>query len=132
MIAMCVKPFLLASSVRGVLGQRLVRKICPHCAAEYTPPPQQLEALGIEGNGDIKFIRGEGCSKCRGLGYRGRTGIYELMAVDNNIREMILERKSDDIIQAAALDNGMRTMRQDGVVKISEGITTPDEVLRVS
>jgi type IV pilus assembly protein PilB len=132
LLDMGIEPFLLASSVRGVLGQRLVRKICQNCATDYAPPEHQREALDLDTGEQVEFRRGEGCSKCRKLGYSGRTGIYEIMAVDNTIREMILDRASDDMIQEAAVEEGMITMRRDGVRKIADGITTCSEVLRVS
>jgi len=132
MLDMGIEPFLLSSSIRGVLAQRLVRKICSHCSTEYRPPDTQLETLGIPLDDDIAFFRGDGCSKCRGIGYSGRTGIYELLIVDDKIAELVLERRSDSIIQKTAVENGMITMRRDGIRKIVDGVTTCDEVLRVT
>lgn len=128
-----VEPYLVSSSLIGVMAQRLIRKICPDCRQPYYPKAHELRDLGI---GDIaettKFYIGAGCSKCFDTGYRGRTGVYELMAMSENIRELIYNKESAGVIKKAAIEGGMRTLRMDGAQKVLDGITTIAEVLRVT
>ena len=128
-----VEPYLVSSSLICTLAQRLVRRICPDCKQAYEPPAHELRELGIaEVNPDAKFYVGAGCSKCFETGYRGRTGIYELMTLTEEIREMIYQRQSAGAIKKKALDLGMQTLRMDGARKILSGMTTIAEVLRVT
>ncbi len=133
LIDMGVEAFLISSSLEGVLAQRLVRRICPHCKAEWDVPPalkEKIEMLSshrLEG----KFYHGSGCDECRGTGYRGRIGIFELLALNTEIRELILQRRSSAELKAAARKT-MITMHEDAVLKAAAGITTLDEILRVS
>ncbi len=133
LLDMGVEAFLISSSLEGVLAQRLVRRICPHCRAEWPVPPalrDKLEALGdrkLEG----LFYRGTGCEECRGTGYRGRIGIFELLPINPELRELILQRRSSAEIKAAALKT-MMTMHADALQKAAEGITSLEEILRVS
>jgi general secretion pathway protein E len=128
-----VEPDLVSSSLICTLAQRLVRRICPDCKQAYEPPAHELRELGIaEVNPDAKFYVGAGCSKCFETGYRGRTGIYELMTLTEEIREMIYQRQSAGAIKKKALDLGMQTLRMDGARKILSGMTTIAEVLRVT
>jgi type IV pilus assembly protein PilB len=124
-------PYLISSSVVGVVAQRLIRKICPHCKEEYTPNPELLARLGLEKKDhSFKFFRGAGCSNCGNLGFKGRTSIEEVMIIGRQIRELIQTGASTDQIREAALATGMTTLRRSGLKKIKRGITTIDEVLK--
>ena len=128
---MGIEPFLVASSVIGVVAQRLVRKVCPYCKELYTPTDEEKRELGLtEFNG--KFARGRGCEHCLGTGYLGRTAIYEILTVDKEVKRLILERRDSDEIKERAVKRGMKTLKMDGAVKVAMGITTPEEVLRVA
>ncbi len=130
--------FLLASTVNAIVGQRIVRRICIHCKEAYIPPAQLFvemkESLGslfpVKSSG--KLFRGKGCSECGGLGYMGRVGIYEVMSASEKITRLILERKDDKTIEDQAVVEGMITMKQDGYLKVLQGETTMEEVLRVA
>ena len=135
LLDMGIEPFLGASSVECFIAQRLVRLICPECARQVEPSPEILKELGVSQVSDIaevKFYEGKGCEECKHTGYKGRTAIYEILVVDNEIRNLIMARKSADIIKKAAVKRGMRTLRQDGWEKIKKGVTTPAEVIRVT
>ncbi len=128
-----VEPYLVSSSLICTLAQRLVRRICPDCKQAYVPPAHELRELGIAENmGATKFYLGAGCAKCFETGYRGRTGIYELMTITEEIREMVYQRQSAGVIKKKALEQGMQTLRMDGARKILAGMTTIAEVLRVT
>jgi len=129
---MGLEPYLVASVLEGILAQRLVRRICSACRIPDTPSPATLDALGAEGAGDIALFRGKGCDDCRGTGYRGRTGIYELFLLTEEARSFVLRRASAGEIRRHAIEAGMATLRTDGWAKASEGVTTVDEVLRVT
>lgn len=133
LLDMGVEPFLIASSLVGVLAQRLLRTVCAKCKEPYTPPRDAMQRLGmnIEGYTNVTFYRGRGCEICKGSGYKGRTGIYELMPVTDKVRELILARASSYAIREAAIEAGMRTLREDAMQKILLGITTLEESLRV-
>jgi type II secretory ATPase GspE/PulE/Tfp pilus assembly ATPase PilB-like protein len=130
---MGVEPFLVTGSLIGVLAQRLVRVICPTCKEAYAPPPDALRRLGLDAaeHREIELYRGKGCDSCRSTGYRGRTGVYELMVMNDRLRALVLAGSSADQIGAAAREDGMRMLRDDGVQKVMEGITTVEELLRV-
>ena len=133
LIDMGVEPFLISSSLEGVLAQRLVRRICPHCKVATPAAPAvlaKLESIGAH-RLDAIFFRGTGCDECRGTGYRGRIGIFELLAIGPELRELILQRRSNSELKAAA-QKTMMTIHQDALQKAAEGITTPEEILRVS
>jgi len=129
---MGVEPYLIASVLEGVLAQRLVRRVCPACRVPDTPGAADLGALGIEGAADVRLWRGRGCGECRGTGYRGRTGIYELFVLTEDARSLILRRAPGREIRRAALEAGMLTLRLDGWAKACEGVTTVEEILRVT
>ena len=133
MVDMGIEPFLIASSVIGVLAQRLVRLVCPKCKEQYTPPRDAIGRLGIEIDGDAKvtFYRGRGCDFCRGSGYKGRLGVYELMLVNDRVRDLVLQKSSSHVLREAAIDSGMKTLKDDAVAKILLGQTTLEECLRV-
>ncbi len=129
-----VKPFLVASSTRGLMAQRLVRKVCKRCAAPTTPEESQLRAIGLDphNTGDAKFMKGKGCSECTHTGYKGRIGIFEIFQIDDEMRRMIYDRTTSRQLRQRARETGMRTLREDGVRKVMAGMTTPEEVLRVT
>ncbi|MBU4590879.1 MAG: type II secretion system ATPase GspE [Candidatus Omnitrophica bacterium] len=129
---MGVEPFLITSTVRAVIAQRLLRKLCQKCKKEYEPKKEELKELGITENAikGIKFYKGAGCSECNGSGYKGRTGIYELFIMDDKMREQVVKRVSTTTIREAAQASGMKTLREDAVSKILTGVTTAEEVLR--
>jgi type IV pilus assembly protein PilB len=129
---MGIEPFLTASSVIGVLAQRLVRTICPRCKEAYTPPSEAFRRLNLPMTSDnVSFFRGAGCQYCRHTGYKGRIGVFELMVADNEIRELILQKAPTHVLRQAALEAGMITLKQDAMQKILEGVTTMEEALRV-
>jgi len=130
---MGIEGFLITSAVIGVLAQRLVRVVCPHCKEAYVPPAEALRRLGLDAReqGDVRLYRGRGCDFCRGTGYRGRTGTFELMVLSDRLRGLVLSGASTEQIRGAAQEEGMRTLRQDGVQKVLSGVTTIEELLRV-
>jgi type IV pilus assembly protein PilB len=129
-----VQPFLVASSILAVLAQRLVRKVCPKCRVRYEPPAHLLQGLGLrpEIAKKANFMKGKGCSHCNQSGYRGRMGIYELMLMSNGIRELAFKGESTRAIRKLARKQGMRTLFEDGMIKALKGLTTLDEVLRIT
>lgn len=133
LIDMGVEPFLLASSLEAVLAQRLVRKICPSCKKEYRPDKTLMENLNnsIHLQPDLKLYKGTGCSECMQTGMKGRTGIFELLRMTDNLRELIAKRPTTEQITKSAPSDHV-SMRQDGIQKIMAGLTTPEEVLRVT
>ena len=132
LIDMGIEPFLVAASLTGALAQRLARKICKECKEAYKPPAEALARLGFAtDNGDVTFFRGRGCDACRHTGYKGRLGVFELMLINNEIRDLIVKRAPLSEIRAAAKANGMKNLKADGLAKVIEGITTIEEVMRV-
>ncbi len=131
---MGIEPFLVASSVEAVMAQRLVRTICPVCKAEQKVERSYLRRIGFpeEDIDSTKFMRGMGCEDCRQLGYQGRLAIYELLVLNEALRPLILGRAASSTIAARAIEQGMRTLRIDGWNKVKAGITTIEEVLRVT
>jgi general secretion pathway protein E len=134
MLDLGVEPYLLASSLLGVMAQRLVRQICPACRSPYQPSDHDIRLWGLNPREvrDGSFFKGTGCESCLDTGYRERRGIFELLTVDDAIREMILQRATASGLKAAAADNGMTTLRIDAVSKAIQGLTTMDEVARVT
>ncbi|HET7340490.1 MAG TPA: type II secretion system ATPase GspE [Methylomirabilota bacterium] len=129
---MGVEGYLVASVLEAVLAQRLVRRICPACRVPDTPSKADLDALGIQAAPDVTLYRGKGCEECRGTGYRGRSGIYELFILDEDARSLILRRASTRDIRHHAAQRGMVTLRMDGWRRACEGVTTVEELLRVT
>ena len=129
---MGVEPFLIASSVAGVLGQRLIRRVCPNCKTYYTPTDHDLERLGLE-RGQVEghhFCYGKGCAICNNTGYKGRKALTELMVINQELRDMISNETPANILRDRACEFGMRTLREDGLMAIFNGETSVDEVVR--
>ncbi|MDW8106146.1 MAG: ATPase, T2SS/T4P/T4SS family [Armatimonadota bacterium] len=134
MIDMGVEPYLIAATVTGVLAQRLARRVCQHCKEPREIPAADLRAFGFQVEDPDQMVtiwEGVGCEHCRYRGYSGRIGIFELMVVNDEIAELIVRRAPLSDIKEAAKANGMKELREDGLIKVLEGITTPDEVRRV-
>mgnify|MGYP003974872671 FL=1 len=129
-----VKPFLIASATRCLMAQRLVRKICPKCEAPTTPDKSDLLALGLDPDKikDPNFLAGKGCDKCNGTGHKGRFGLFEVFVVDDESRKMIVNKVTTTELRRRAREVGMRTLREDGARKAVAGMTTANEVLRVT
>jgi general secretion pathway protein E/type IV pilus assembly protein PilB len=129
-----VKPFLVASSTRALMAQRLVRKVCKRCAAAYTPAEGELRSLSIDPakTDGASFMRGKGCSDCSKTGYRGRFGIFEIFVIDDEARKLIYDKVPSSVLRIRAREMGMRTLREDGARKVLAGLTTPDEVMRAT
>lgn len=129
-----VKPFLVSASLRAALAQRLVRKICTNCKSVYAPDPRTLQAIGINEieASKITFYHGDGCPKCNGIGFKGRMGIFEIFIVNEELQQMIYEGKTLVELRTKARELGMRSMREDGIRKVGGGLTTADEVLKVT
>jgi type II secretory ATPase GspE/PulE/Tfp pilus assembly ATPase PilB-like protein len=124
------EPYLLNRHLVGVLSQRLVRVVCSHCKEKYEPESWVRSALGI--GKEIEFFRGVGCGKCHNMGYRGRQAIHELLELNDQLRDAIARNAPAAELTRIAVDSGMRTLKEDGLAKAAQGITTVDEVLRVS
>ncbi len=131
LIDMGIKPFLVASSVRAVMAQRLVRRICKNCSAPYVPDPEELEIMGLDENflKTANLQKGRGCEECGGKGFRGRMGIYEIFFITEELQRLIFERVPSSVIRESARKSGMRTLREDGLRKAAAGSTTLSEVL---
>jgi type IV pilus assembly protein PilB len=132
MIDMGIEPFNVASALNCITAQRLVRRICSNCRAEATYSAEVLRAARLteEQIGSMTFFKGEGCDACNGSGYSGRQGLYEVMPMTSDLRRMILQRASTDELKQTAVDQGMITLRDDGLAKVRKGITTLDEVIK--
>lgn len=130
LIDMGLEPFLISSSLILIVAQRLVRKICPKCKEEYSMSPAALKDLGLDVN--TKIFRGKGCSVCKKSGFLGRIGIFEILVLDELIRKMVEEKVSADAIKKKAIELGMKTLREDGLEKARQGLTTVEEILRVT
>ncbi len=129
-----VKPFLIASSTRCLMAQRLVRKICKKCIAPYVPTDAEMRALGItqEQLKTSNIMKGKGCANCNGSGNRGRFGIFEIFVVDDEARKLIYDQVPTNVLRQRAREMGMRTLREDGIRKVLAGMTTPEEVIRAT
>ncbi|MFN8606610.1 MAG: ATPase, T2SS/T4P/T4SS family [Vulcanimicrobiota bacterium] len=130
---MGVEPFLVSSALVGVLAQRLARQICPNCKESYRPLPDSLRKLGLTvyAENDINFYRGRGCEHCKTTGYRGRSGIHEILTITDRVRGLILNNASSAELRQAAIEDGMRTMQYDAIQKVLSGATSLEECLRV-
>ena len=127
---MGIEPYLLASSILGVIAQRLVRQICPTCKTEYMLTENELEELGLKVKGP--FYKGKGCGQCFQTGYKGRHAIYELMPVSSRIKTQVLKSQDAGEIRKVALKEGMKTLFDQGVQLVLRGVTTSSELLRVT
>jgi type IV pilus assembly protein PilB len=132
LVDMGVEPFLLASSVEAVLAQRLVRRICTKCRTPYEPPASLLQQLNIDpiDIGKREFFYGKGCEHCANSGYRGRLGIYEWLRMSEGVRDLVVQRAPTLVVKQKALEQGMRTLRDDGLRAIFDGITSIEEVVK--
>ena len=131
LVDMGVEPFLLSSSLLGVLAQRLVRKLCPACKVGHHPAAAELAELGGDFTGEMLYGPG-GCAICHGTGYAGRTGIYELLTIDEEAKRILHSADSEHALRAHALGRGMRGLRQDGLRWVLSGVTSLEEVVRVT
>jgi general secretion pathway protein E len=129
LVDMGIEPYLLSSSVAGVLAQRLVRTICPNCRTEYSPTKEELEELELEVD---KLYRGDGCTDCFGSGYKGRHGVYELMPLTHKVKRQLTKNADAQLLRKIALEEGMISLRQSGAYLVKTGLTTVEEVLRVT
>jgi type IV pilus assembly protein PilB len=129
---MGIEPFLVATSVHLIAAQRLIRRVCSNCAEEIDLPPQALIEAGysVAESKTVKVSKGRGCTNCNNTGYKGRTGLYEVMEIDDEIRELILVGASALELKKKAIEKGMITLRRSGLIKVSQGITTLEEVAR--
>ncbi len=134
LVDMGVKPFMVASTVRAVMAQRLLRRVCKECAEEYTPSSHEARLLGLSDEyiSNHKFYKGAGCKLCRGTGYKGRIGIYEILDVTDDITSLIFKNVPTGVIREAARRNGMRSLRDDAMRKAEAGVSTLSEVIRVT
>jgi general secretion pathway protein E len=135
LLDMGIEPFLVSSSVLGVMAQRLVRRVCPECRTPYHPDDGQIREVGLtpEVVGNRPFYHpGTGCEACHNKGYRGRVGIHELLLMTDSIRGLVMARADAATIRRAAVDSGMLTLRDDGAEKVLAGVTTVEEVVRVT
>ena len=131
LLDMGMEPFLVTSTVTGVLAQRLVRALCAQCRAPAEPTPEDLAALHLAaGQLSRPLMRPVGCDACQGIGYRGRIGLYELLAMSEALRPLVIERASVSELRLKAQAEGMRTLRQDGIAKVLEGVTSVEEMIR--
>jgi type IV pilus assembly protein PilB len=129
---MGIEPFNVSSAVNLIVAQRLVRRICKECKAETTYSADELKALGTTAKDweGVTFFKGKGCDTCSGSGYKGRAGLYEVMALSPELRRMILRGSGSAELQTQAVAEGMLTLRMDGIVKIKKGVTTLEEVVK--
>jgi len=134
LVDMGVPSYLVASSVVAIVAQRLVRTICSKCKARYTPPESAIKEMGLspEDVANANFMKGKGCNTCQKTGFKGRIGIYELLIINNKIREMIFKNQSSTEIRKYAIQNGMDTLFKDGIRKVLNGVTTLEEVYRIA
>ena len=134
LIDMGVKPFLVASSVQAIMGQRLVRTICDRCREPEVPDPRVVKAMGLtpEDIEGVTFQHGKGCPACNNTGYRGRQAIFELMEMNTALRELAFARTPVDQIRQQAIMSGMTSLKEDGIRKAKKGVTTLDEAMRIT
>jgi type IV pilus assembly protein PilB len=132
LINMGAEPYLIASTLEAVVAQRLVRMICEGCKREYTPTVKELSEIGLK-KSDLKktkFYKGSGCEKCNNTGYKGRTGIFEILVMSDKLRFLVTKRVQTASLREAARKQGMKTLREDGILRVLDGITTIEEVAR--
>jgi general secretion pathway protein E/type IV pilus assembly protein PilB len=129
-----VKPFLVASSTRALMAQRLVRKVCRKCGVPHLPSEAELRSLNLDAGNiqNASFLHGKGCTDCSQTGFRGRMGIFEIFVIDDEARKLIYEKVPSSVLRARAREMGMRTLREDGIRKVLAGLTTAEEVIRAT
>lgn len=133
LIDMEIKPYIVATAINGVVAQRLIRKVCSECAVEYEPSSDIRKYLGLEEGEEVTLYKGEGCVQCNQTGYRGRSAIHEVLILNPHLRELINDPKTTlEELREMAIKEGMKTLREDGREKILKGITTPEEIMRVT
>ncbi len=132
LVDMGIAPFLVASSLECVVSQRLARHVCPNCAVPYTPTPEERHFLDMFSLPSNQLRKGQGCFECGMTGYQGRIGIHEVLAVDSTMKSMIVQRASEEQFEQYTKKNGFIPIRHDGMIKVSQGLTTIEEVLRIS
>ena len=132
LVDMGIEPYLVSSSIEASIAQRLVRVICDKCKEEIILDKKLLEELNLNPKEKKTFYEGKGCAACKFTGFRGRTAIYEILTMDDDLRELIINRAPINEIKEMASKNGMRTLFNDGMIKVEKGITTITEVLRVT
>ena len=133
LIDMGVEPYLVASALKGVFSQRLVRKVCPDCKQPYHPSEEEQQSLGLEYDPERVFYKGKGCPKCFDTGYRGRTGVFEIFPLNINVRRMIAKGAGREAIETMLTDpsSGFISLKQSAINLVEQGVTSTDEVLRV-
>lgn len=134
LVDMGIEPYLVASTVQGILAQRLVRTICPSCRESYKPSGEEIEVLSLKpkASEELELYKGKGCPNCSSTGFKGRIGIFELLIINDEIRELVINNVSTTEIGRRAKELGMRTLRDDGLEKVRRGYTTIQEVMRVT
>ena len=134
LINMGVEPFLVASAIKGILAQRLIRKVCTNCQSEYTPSPALVKFLGLEDKitPEMKLVWGKGCEICKNTGYKGRTGLFEFLQVIPEIQNLVLDKHSSEAIREEAQKHNMQTLRQLAIDKLLERFTSAQEVIRIT
>ena len=132
MLDMGIEPFLCAATLHAVVAQRLVRVICVQCKEAYAPSQEELYEISLrpEDLGGRPLYYGKGCEHCNKTGFRGRNAIFEIMKIDPKMRELIMARKSTEVLRAESTASGMRTLREAGVLKVMDGLTTVEEIAR--
>ena len=133
MVDMGIEPFLVSSSVIGVVAQRLIRLLCTRCRESYVPPAEVIARYGLAGPDDPPptLYRAKGCEACNSIGYKGRIGLFEIMVMDDDVRNLVVKEVASDVIKRAGVAAGMRTLQQDGISKVLNGMTSLEEMLRV-
>jgi general secretion pathway protein E len=131
---MNVDPYSFVSALNGIIAQRLIRLACPHCATEVKPSAEELRESGLDpaSVGDYRFVAGQGCGRCRGTGYKGRTAIAEILLLDDEIRQLIIDRQAIGLVKEAARKRGLHFLRESAVALVAAGKTTLQEINRVT
>jgi type IV pilus assembly protein PilB len=134
LLNMGIEPFLVSTSLNLILAQRLARRVCTHCSEEMKIPPKALSDAGMKPDRlkHVRLLRGKGCDECNTTGFRGRVALYEVMPVREEIKDLVLRGGSALDIKREAIRLGMKTLRQSGLTKVEEGVTTLEEILRVT
>jgi type IV pilus assembly protein PilB len=132
LIDMGIEPFLITSTLESVIAQRLVRLLCPKCKEAYTPDEYELSQINLSPDqiAGKTFYRAKGCRDCNDIGYKGRTGIFEILLMTDKIRTLIMDKAHTALLRRAAVEDGMRTLREDGLLRVYDGVTTIEEIVR--